>query len=186
REREGAITLVLLVVVLVVCGVAQWRLVASERPRRLKLPKRAPAIAVAVIVVGVALAIVVGAKERSSRPLSGGATRFVSLQSNRYAYWSVAMRAFDDEPIRGVGAGGWAVYWLRDRTVNEFAHDAHSLPLQTLAELGIIGALLLITYLVGVGLAARDALRVAPGLAAGAAAAFVTWLAHQPLDWDWQ
>ena len=44
------------------------------------------------------------------------------------------MRAFADEPLRGVGAGGWSVYWLRYRTVDEFAQDAHSLPLQTLAE----------------------------------------------------
>jgi O-antigen ligase len=141
---------------------------------------------VAVICAGLALAIVVGAKERSSRPLSAGATRYVTLQSNRYAYWRVAMRAFGSEPIRGVGAGGWAVYWLRYRPFGEFAQDAHSLPLQTLAELGIIGAVFLLTYLGGVGFAARDALKAAPALAAGPAAGFVVWLAHQPLDWDWE
>jgi uncharacterized integral membrane protein len=186
REREGAITLVLLVVIMVACAVIQWRLVAGERPRRLNVPRRAPAIAVAVICAGLALAIVVGAKERSSRPLSAGATRYVTLQSNRYAYWRVAMRAFGDEPIRGVGAGGWAVYWLRYRPFGEFAQDAHSLPLQTLAELGIIGAVFLLTYLGGVGFAARDALKAAPALAAGPAAGFVVWLAHQSLDWDWE
>jgi uncharacterized integral membrane protein len=186
REREGAMTLVLLAVIMAACALIQWRLLAGEHPRRLNLPHRAPAIAVALICAGLALAIVVGAKERSSRSLSAGATRYVTLQSNRYAYWRVAMRAFGDEPIRGVGAGGWAVYWLRYRPIDEFAQDAHSLPLQTLAELGIIGAAFLITYLVGVGLAARDALRGAPALAAGPIAAFVVWLAHQPLDWDWQ
>ncbi len=118
----------------------------------------------AVICAGLALAIVVGAKERSSRPLSAGATRYVTLQSNRYAYWRVAMRAFGDEPIRGVGAGGWAVYWLRYRTINEFAQDAHSLPLQTLAELGIIGVVFLLMFVGGVGLAARDALKPTPAL----------------------
>ncbi len=186
RERGGAIAFALLVVVMAVGALAQRRLMAVERPRPLKLPPRAPAVATAVICAGLALAIVVGAKEHSSRPLSAGATRYVTLQSNRYAYWRVAMRAFEDEPLRGIGAGGWAVDWLRYRSINEFAQDAHSLPLQTLAELGIIGAVFLLTFVGGVGLAARDALRAAPALAAGPTAGFVAWLAHQPLDWDWQ
>ncbi|MDQ2897793.1 MAG: hypothetical protein M3Y09_19520, partial [Actinomycetota bacterium] len=38
----------------------------------------------------------------------------------------------------------------------------------------------------GIGLAVRDALRAAPAAAAGASAAIVTYLAHSPLDWDWQ
>ncbi len=186
REGQGAITLVLLVVIIALTVLAQWRLIATERPRALAMPRWAPATAVALICAGLAVAIVVGAKERSSAPLSGGATRYVTLQSNRYAYWRVAIRAFGDQPLRGVGAGGWAVYWLRYRTINEFAEDAHSLPLQTLAELGLLGAAFLLTFVVGVGFAARDALRSAPALAAGPAAVFVAWLAHQPLDWDWE
>jgi O-antigen ligase len=132
------------------------------------------------------VAIVVGAKESSTRPLSGGATRLTTLQSNRYAYWRVAMRAFGDEPIRGVGAGGWSVYWLRYRPFGEFAQDAHSLPLQTLAELGLVGAALLATFLGGLGLAARAAHRSVPALAAGPIAGLVTYIAHAPLDWDWE
>jgi O-antigen ligase len=118
--------------------------------------------------------------------LAAGASRLTTLQSNRYAYWRVAMRAFAHEPLRGVGAGGWAVWWLRYRPFSESAQDAHSLPLQTLAELGIVGLALLAAFLAGVGLAARDAFRAHPALAAGPVAAFVVWLAHQPLDWDWQ
>jgi uncharacterized membrane protein YidH (DUF202 family) len=186
RESQGAIALVLLAVLTGLAAGAHWRLLRRERPRRLALPRRAPWVAVALICAGLGVAIIVGAKERSSRPLSAGATRLVTLQSNRYAYWRVALRAFRDEPLRGVGAGGWAVYWLRYRPFGEFAQDAHSLPLQTLAELGIVGALLLLMFLAGVGLAARDAMMAAPGMAAGPAAGLVTWLAHQPLDWDWQ
>jgi hypothetical protein len=186
RERDGAITLVLLVVIMVASAEVQRRLMRRERPRRLTLPRAAPTIAVAAICAGLGLAIVVGAKEQSHAPLSAGATRYVTLQSNRYAYWRVAMTAFEDQPLRGVGAGGWAVYWLRDRPFKEFAHDAHSLPIQTLAELGVIGLALLLLFVAGVGLAARDALRAGLPTAAGATAAFVTWLAHQPLDWDWQ
>src|SRR6202034_4030349 len=112
----------------------QLREAARGPTGQIELPRRAPAIAVAVIAVGLALAIVVGAQEGSTAKLSGGAARLGTLQSNRYDYWRVAVKAFDAEPLRGVGAGGWAVWWLRDRNINAFAQDAHSLPLQTLAE----------------------------------------------------
>jgi hypothetical protein len=185
REGQGAVVFVLVVAIAAVAALVQLRL-ARRRSAELALPRRAPLIALVAICAGLALAIVVGAKERSAAPLSGGATRLTTLQSNRYAYWDVALRAFGDEPLRGVGAGGWAVYWLRDRKVNEFAQDAHSLPLQTLAELGIVGFALLLAFLGGVAWAARDALRVAPGLAGGLAAGLVVWVAHAPLDWDWE
>jgi O-antigen ligase len=85
-----------------------------------------------------------------------------------------------------VGAGVWAVWWLRDRTLNEFAVDAHSLPLQTAAELGVVGLAALGMLFGGVAAAARIAHRRAPGLTAGPIAALVTYTAHAPLDWDWQ
>jgi O-antigen ligase len=186
RERQGAITLVALAVIVVGTGLTQWRLQRREPEGELRLPRRAPLIALAVICAGFAIAVVTGAKETSSQPLAAGATRYVSLQSNRYAYWRVALRLFAREPLRGVGAGGWAVYWLRDRPFNEGAQDAHSLPLQTAAELGLVGVALLAAFLGGVAIAARGAIRAAPALAAGPTAGFVVWVAHSPLDWDWQ
>jgi O-antigen ligase len=185
RELEGAVVLVLLVTLAALGALVQRRLAGAE-PGELPLPRRAPLVALAVICAGLALAIVVGAKERSVRPLSGGATRLGTLQSNRYAYWRVALRAFGDEPLRGVGAGGWEVYWLRYRKLDEFAQDAHSWPLQTLAELGLVGLALLLAFVVGVGWAAREARRIAPVLAGGPIAGCVAWLAHAPLDWDWE
>jgi hypothetical protein len=186
RERQGAIALALLVLVTTGAGLAQRRVARRAGPRIVRLPPRAPLLATAVICGGLAVAIVLGAKERSGAPLSSGSTRLVTLQSNRYAYWRVALRAFRAHPVRGVGAGGWAVYWLRDRPFNDFAQDAHSLPLQTLAELGIVGLALLAAFLAGIGFAAREAFAVAPSASAGAAAGFVVWVAHAPLDWDWQ
>jgi hypothetical protein len=78
------------------------------------------------------------------------------------------------------------VWWLRYRPFDEFATDAHSLPLQTMAELGLVGLALLAVFLAGVGVAARGAERAAPALAAGPIAAVVAYAAHAPLDWDWQ
>lgn len=186
RERQGAITLVVLVIAMLAAALAQWRLAVRERDRRLRLPRRARLLAAILICAGLALAIVVGDKEGTAQPLGSGANRLVSLQSNRYAYWRVALRVFAQDPVQGVGAGGWAVYWLRWRPFAEGAQDAHSLPLQTAAELGLVGLALLAAFLAGVGLAARAAHRAAPGAAAGAIAGFVVWVAHAPLDWDWE
>ena len=186
REREGAITLLALALIMSAAALAQWRLAVRERDGELRLPRRAAALAVIVICAGLALAIVAGDREGTSQPVGSGATRLVSLQSNRYAYWRVALRAFAQEPLRGVGAGGWAVYWLRRRPFAEGAQDAHSLPLQTAAELGLVGLALLAAFLAGIAIAARSAHRAAPATAAGAIAAFVVWVAHSPLDWDWQ
>jgi hypothetical protein len=186
REWQGALVLGLLVVIGLVVAASALRLQRDIASAPLRLPRRAPLIALIVITAGLGVAIVAGAKEKSSRQLAAGAARYETLQSNRYAYWGVALRAFGDEPLRGLGAGGWAVYWLKYRKIVESAQDAHSLPLQTAAELGIVGLALLAAFLAGVGLSARAAVGIDRALAAGPTAAFVTYIAHAPLDWDWQ
>jgi hypothetical protein len=188
RELQGAITFGLLVLIMIAAVLAQRWLMSRSRDRagELRLPRRAPLIALLVICAGLAAAITLGAKEGSPRQLGSGAGRFATLQSDRYAYWRVAFHAFKDEPLRGVGAGSWSVYWLKYRPILGASQDAHSLPLQTLAELGVVGLALLAVFLAGIGLAARDAYRAAPTLAAGPLAGFVVYAAHAPLDWDWQ
>ena len=186
REWQGAVTLILLVLIVVGTAVAQARLAQRKQRNELRLPRRAPRIALALVCAGLALAIVGGAKESSSEPLTPGASRLVTLQSDRYDYWSVALRAFAREPLHGVGAGNWSVYWLRWRPVHIGAQDAHSLPLQTLAELGVVGLALLLVFFGGMALAARRAYRVAPALATGPLAGLVVYAAHAPLDWDWE
>jgi hypothetical protein len=187
REHQGLIVLALLVVLMLVAAAAQRALLARVTPGALPMPRRTPLMAAAVICAGLALAIVVGAKETSAaaQQLSGGANRLVSLRSNRYDYWRVAVRAFAQQPLRGVGAGNWAVYWLRWRHFEDFAQDAHSLPLQTMAELGLVGLAGLVAFLAGIAGSARRALRLTPA-AAGPIAGFVAYIAHSPLDWDWE
>lgn len=187
REGQGAIALGLLVILAAAAGLAQRRLISRGPDGPLPMPRRTPLIAATLICAGLVLAIVVGAKETSStaQQLSAGANRLVSLRSNRYDYWRVALRAFAQQPLHGVGAGNWAVYWLRWRQFEDFAQDAHSLPLQTLAELGLVGAAGLLAFLGGIAAAARRALRATP-LAAGPIAGLVAYIAHAPLDWDWE
>jgi hypothetical protein len=186
RELGGAIVLVALLAISAASVLAHLWLAPRDPAGELTLPRYAPWLAAGVIAGGLALAIVAGSKEGSAQPAGQGSARLVSFSSNRYAYWRVALRAFAQEPLRGVGSGGWAVYWLRWRPFEEGAQDAHSLELQTAAELGLVGLALLAMFLAGIGLAARAALRAAPAAAAGAVAGCMVWLAHSPLDWDWQ
>jgi O-antigen ligase len=188
REEQGAAVLAVLAVVMLGAAATQSRLIGSQDARRpVRLPRRAPWIALALICAGLAVAITVGAKETTVSPsLSGGASRLTSLESDRYAYWDVALRAFASQPLHGVGAGGWELWWLRYRTVPAFAQDAHSLPLQTLAELGLVGLVFLAMLVGGVALGARRAQRVSPRVTTGAIGAIVAYAAHAPLDWDWQ
>jgi hypothetical protein len=187
REEQGAIMLAVLVVLMAAVAALHGRFVGPSPGLALRLPRRAPWLALALICVGLAVAITVGAKETTgAASLSTGATRLTSLKSDRYDYWRVAFKAFAGEPLRGVGAGGWAVWWLRYRRVYDFAQDAHSLPLQTAAELGVVGLLFLGMLVGGVAVAARRALRIEPAVTTGAVAAIVVYAAHAPLDWDWQ
>jgi len=186
RETQGAIELVVVVLVSLAAGLVQARLARDDRAAALRLPGWAPAATGAVICVTLALAITLGTKETSKAPLAAGASRLTTLQSDRYDYWRVALRAFGDQPLHGIGAGNWWIYWLRFRHTNSAATDAHSLELQTLAELGVVGAALLLGWLGGIATVARRVYREAPEAAAGLVAGLIVWLVHSPLDWDWQ
>ncbi len=108
--------------------------------------------------------------------------------SGRVEYWSVAREAFRKAPLAGQGAGTFETEWNQERrNPNSTAVDAHSLYLETAAELGVVGALLLVAVLVSilVGLAwsARGPYR-APWVAllCGVGA----WMLHAAIDWDWE
>ena len=102
---------------------------------------------------------------------------------NRPLYWHVAWREWEGNRLLGSGAGTFDRYWLHYRTVSSFARDAHSLYLETLAELGPIGLALLLAALLIPLLALRG--RRDP-LLATAAAAYVAFLVHAGVDWDWE
>ena len=175
-----------LVVLASLAAGAQLWLVAHERPGELKLPRHSAQIACALVVALMAVEVVVAATENSTAQLGGGASRLTALSSYRGAYWRVALDTFKTEPIHGVGAGGWSVYWLQRQGKNGFAQDAHSLPLQTMSELGLVGLAFLITLVVGAGMAARKALRIDRPAAVAPTAVLVAWCAHSLIDWDWQ
>jgi len=123
------------------------------------------------------------------RTNSSSDTRFLSGGGYRYDYWRVAWNEFEGEPLRGLGAGNYDRDYFLERRTNEDIRQPHSLPLQTLAELGIVGALCLATFLAAVlaGLwrqsrrARRSGNRRMVAVAAGGA--FAAWFMHTSVDW---
>ena len=104
--------------------------------------------------------------------------------SGRAENWHTAWQEVTEHPVLGGGAGSYAQFWFQHRRVDWTMHDAHNLYLETLAEVGPVGlALLLLTLLVPL-VAVRRA-RSSP-LVAVACGAYVAFLLHAAVDWDWE
>jgi hypothetical protein len=87
-------------------------------------------------------------------------------------------------PLLGEGAGSFTRTWLRERPVANEARDAHNLYLETLAELGPIGLVLLLLVLVT---PLRTVPRVWRDPSAPVAVGVLTAFAlHAAVDWDWE
>ncbi|MCW3048835.1 MAG: hypothetical protein JWO74_3119, partial [Solirubrobacterales bacterium] len=145
----------------------------------------ATAAVVAVAAAPYALALASGG-DGSSGGFGASSSRLSDVGSHRSAYWRVAVEAWADHPLAGAGAGSFATEWLARRHIDERVEDAHSLYLQTPAELGLAGLALLLALLGGVVVAARASVRADRVLAAGPAAALFAWALHAGLDWDWE
>ena len=170
---QGAGMLALLIVTTVAAGVLAAR--PARAPTR--LPRLRPSAAVALAA---ALALTVVAAAHSGRNgAPEGSSRLTSTQSNRYAYWRVALAAFADHPLRGVGSAGYRVEWLRRRDIGETVRDAHSLYLEAAAELGLVGLVALVALFGGTVASVRRETAVA-------AAALAAWAVHAGVDWDWE
>ena len=104
--------------------------------------------------------------------------------------WRVAVEAAGDEPVLGLGGGGYQYEYLLGRSEEgtESARDAHSVELEVLSELGVTGLILLVLALAGAAVGAWRARRSGPPAAALAMCALTAgtyWLAHASLDWFW-
>jgi O-Antigen ligase len=107
--------------------------------------------------------------------------------NNRLPLWRTAVRIFETQKLRGTGAGTYQQYYFHTRTQSLYVTDAHSLYLQSLAELGVVGFVLILVVVLGIlgGLAAR--IRGPDrGLYAALFAVALAWAIHQGFDWDWQ
>lgn len=107
--------------------------------------------------------------------------------NGRIRQWRVSVDAFESEPLHGAGAGTYARAWDRERREYYEVKDAHSLYLEMLGELGVVG-LLLVVVAIGVVLGGFAARSRGPDRAPGAAllACGLAWATHAGVDWDWE
>jgi hypothetical protein len=154
-------------------------------------------VAVVTAVVGIAASHPIRRFEIFKNPPSQTTTasrlkeHLLSASGNgRWQLWHSAIDEFDSEPVFGRGAGSYEAWWLEHGSLPLFVQDAHSLYLETLGELGILGFVLLVgAFLAGLGTAVgrllrgRDDERV---MLAAVAAAFVGYAVAAAVDWMWE
>lgn len=170
---------------------------------------RARRIAAAGLVVG-AIGLVAGGILAAGNPIdfarekidefqavesrSSDFSRILSTGGQRYDLWRVAFEQFTDAPLVGAGEGSYELAYYADRDTDRNLSDPHSLPLSVMAELGVVGAILLAVFLVAMGVALVRGVRRQLGdlrllharhAVAGLAAAGATVLGQAAVDWIW-
>ena len=117
--------------------------------------------------------------------------RLDSASSNgRVEHWLVGLRAFEQAEIRGLGAGTFGLTWAQGRPpaqAEAVVRDAHSVYVENLAELGVVGLALLVSVLATILVALVPIRRGADRcLYAALFAGALAWLLHAGVDWDWE
>ncbi len=209
RSGEGLILFAILVVsAIALAGVAKLALGAEQRvawseERTGRLWRALAALAVVGALAGtVGLAAsdrgltgsVSHAWERFKAPTvqnSFDPARLVSgTGSNRWTWWSEGAGAWSERPIAGWGAGSFPLLHDRYREQATQVRSVHDVPLQMLAEGGLIGAGLAIAAVALLGAAAVSTTRSATGADRAARvallAAAAAWAVHTLYDWDWE
>jgi O-antigen ligase len=199
--------LIVLVLACLAVGLVQAAITAAgrrgARPKWLVVSHRRSVAVAGLIAVAILAVVIVGLAsgtghrlwdqfKQPNPPINGNQYfRLLSVAgSHRYQYWTVAISAYHTDPWKGIGPGTFQFYWAQHQTLGEFVRNAHSLWIETLAELGIIGAALIVGFfgfaMVGGGVrafrgAASERLPIVTAVAAIAA-----FCAAAAFDWVWQ
>ena len=158
------------------------------------------AAALAALIVAIALGAPGTASDqwsefKSNEGTAEGTERFSSAGGEgRYQLWESAVDANATAPLTGIGPGTFEFWWARngraDLASGPFVRDAHSLYLETLGELGIVGLVVLLGFIATVlGTGAVLAFRGDPGIraaVAGATAAAIAFCVAAAVDWVWE
>jgi len=198
----------LLAIAILVCAAVglthaaiSYALHDERRPRWTRVPRRTAQVAsvVGVLVLLVA-ALALGGPGRVSdgwdefRRGDGpgsGTDRLDSVAGqSRYQLWQAAIDENGVRPLAGTGSGTFELWWARNGRTGESVRDTHSLYLQTLGELGIVGLALLLAFLVAIfGLGGRAMVRAGPperSWLAAALAGCAAFCLTAVVDWMWQ
>jgi hypothetical protein len=144
---------------------------------------------IAVIVAGIVYGGTAWHKFTSSD--LGTPTGLTEVSSRgRLQFWDVALEGFGEKPVTGQGAGTYRFTWDQLRPIAMTNGQAHSLYLQALDELGIVGGVLalgIVLFLLWTGFTAWRAAggreRELYAVLLGVSLAFAVGIAY---DWFWQ
>jgi hypothetical protein len=189
----------LLVAVACAATAVAWALLRSRVPDRIGLSsavkRAAVAFGVVVAIAGVAAADPASRFEDLKRPPETVDANYVKSHilssggNGRWQFWSAAVDEFESAPLVGGGAGSYAAWWAEHGTLAYFTRNAHSLFLETMGELGLVGLLLLLGV-IGVGfVVAVGRLRAAPDeerpVVAALFGTFCGFVLAAATDWAW-
>jgi tetratricopeptide (TPR) repeat protein len=198
RVADGKVFAVLAIAGAAVVALAAWRVPAARLVGRNRRPVRTALVvlcALALALSSVALVAKVGNPFTwASSQLSRGECvndpgRLTDLcANNRLRWWGEALDVAADRPVAGSGAGTFALARRRYRESATAVTEPHSVPLQLLADLGVVGLVLGVAVVGGAIVAARGGIRLTRGDDRAAAAALACLLLayglHALVDYD--
>jgi tetratricopeptide (TPR) repeat protein len=156
------------------------------------------ALAAAAAIVAVVAVLVADPAERfrsfKAPPAPAAEDDFVRSHlasaggSGRWQFWSAAVDAWKEDPLLGHGAASYEAWWARSGTLEVFVRDAHSLYLETLAELGLVGFALLAAAgaSAAFGLVRRRREEEDENVAGAAAAVLGAFAVAAGIEWVWE
>ena len=199
-ESQGRLAAVLIVLVAALTGalLASAEVVWADFPA----PSRRVGWSLLVAAAAVCVLALVAAHplrrfdEFRQPPVEKSTLNFVTAHltsgsgSGRWQFWTAAVHEWESAPFDGRGSGSYQYWWAQHASFTYSLKNAHSLYLETLGELGIVGLLLLAgAFACGVAGAVRG-LRRAAGVHREALAAvtgvLVAFVVAAGIDWIWQ
>ena len=198
-DGHRAALLLLAVCVLTAASVEAAVALGSRLPRPSRSMRRLCAVAIVALCVGAVSVEAYSLRNFARLPSTTSPTQqgnavsdhlLSGSGSGRWQFWTAAIDEFRRAPIQGGGAGSFEAWWAEHGSFRYFIQDAHSIVFQTLAELGIVGILLLGTALgsglvVGLARVRATAGRRRTSVAA-LLAAFTAYLIGAAVDWMWE
>jgi O-antigen ligase/tetratricopeptide (TPR) repeat protein len=132
-SKGAMVTLVLALILF--WAVHHWRGILATRPRHVFRSVLAAIVLFILAILGLGI-------------LKGGLP--TSSLNFRWRYWTAAWRMFQRHPLRGVGWANFGPHYLRDRlpAAAEEIRDPHNFIIRFFVELGLIGGLLLLAWLI--------------------------------------
>jgi hypothetical protein len=163
RAHDGWIfALVVLAGAVAVAGLTLLLARRAPNARAQWFGGRAALVLSVLALVGLVAATVVGwddfVNPKSTGQVATGPARVTSASSNhRWEWWGEAWHTFRDHPLDGTGAASFQLaHRLLRAKPTPSVNEPHDFPLQTLAELGIVGFALLVPLVGGLAVALRE------------------------------